>query len=208
LQRHVNDDGLVDYQGFVNDKSKLKKVTSTLSEHSPKESWTTNEKKAYLINTYNANTVKLIVDNYPVVSIKNIGKEPFDAFKQKFIDFGGKMVSLDEIEKGMLLKMGDPRVHFAVNCASASCPKLENKAYKPNILDKQLDQSTREFINSKLNKITENKVELSKLFDWYKSDFKTENSTLIQFINKYSETKVNSNVEIEYLEYSWDLNSK
>jgi len=208
LQRHVNDDGLVDYQGFVNDESKLKKVTSTLSENTPKESWTRNEKKAYLINAYNAFTIQLIVDNYPLESIKNIGKEPFDAFKLNFIDLGGEMVSLDDIEKGMLVPMGDPRVHFAVNCASFSCPKLDNKAYRPENLNEHLERCTREFLNSDLNNLSKNKVEISRLFDWYKSDFETKNRTLIQFLNNYSETKINPNAEISYLEYRWDLNSK
>jgi hypothetical protein len=208
LQRHVNDDGLVDYQGFVDDKSKLKKVTSTLSENTPKESWTRNEKKAYLINAYNAFTIQLIVDNYPLESIKNIGKEPFDAFKLKFIDLGGEMVSLDDIEKGMLVPMGDPRVHFAVNCASFSCPKLDNKAYRPEKLNKHLERCTREFLNSDLNNLSKNKVEISRLFDWYKIDFETNNRTLIQFLNTYSETKINPKAELSYLEYRWDLNSK
>ena len=207
LQKHVNTKGEVDYAGFVKDKKDLNKFTDLLSKYTPKQTWTKNEKKAYLINAYNAFTIQLIVDNYPLKSIKNIGEEPFEAFKTKFINFDGKMISLDDIEKGMLLSMGDPRVHFAVNCASYSCPKLDNKVYKPRDLDKQLDEATSRFINSDLNIITKDDVKLSKIFEWYRSDFENESQDLIKFINKYSRIKIEPNTAIEYLDYSWELNS-
>ena len=208
LQTHVTNDGLVDYQGFVNDKTKLLKLTNILSENTPNSSWTENQKKAYLINAYNAFTIQLILENYPVESIRNIGGALSNVFKKDFIKFNGDMISLDDIEKGMLLPIGDARVHFAVNCASFSCPKLLNKAYEPEILDQQLEESARYFVNSDLNSISKGQAQLSKIFKWYKSDFENENESLIDFINKYSEVKLLSDADIDYLDYNWNLNAK
>ncbi len=208
LNKYVDDKGFVDYQGFVNDKNKLYKFTDHLSKNPPQKNWTENQKKAYFINAYNAYTIQLVVKHFPVESIKDIGGFLENVFKMNFIDFKGKMISLDDIEKGMLLTLGDPRVHFAVNCASFSCPKLDNKPYKPENLDQHLNQAATDFINSRLNNLSPKKATISKIFKWYKSDFETANSTLIDFINKYSNTKLNSDVQIEYLEYNWQLNSK
>ena len=207
LQNHVSEKGLVDYKGFVKDKKQLCKFTEYLSKNTPNDNWTENQKKAFLINFYNASTIQIIVENYPLNSIKDITGD-FSVFQKKYINFNSKKVSLDNIEKDMLVKMGDPRVHFAVNCASISCPKLDNKVYNAENLDKHLDQVTKEFINSDLNKISKDYAKLSKVFKWYKSDFESENQTLIDFINKYSDTKINANAKISYLEYNWNLNSK
>jgi hypothetical protein len=208
LENHVSETGLVDYNGFINDKHKLLTFTECLSENTPQDNWTTNQKKAYLINAYNAFTIQLILEYYPIKSIKNIGDEPFDAFKMKFITYGSKTVSLDDIEKNMLLAMGDARIHFAVNCASFSCPKLDNKVYRPEDLDSHLNEATKTFINSELNKISPNKAKLSKLFNWYKNDFETQSQSVIDFINQYSNTKLEPNAVIEYLDYDWSLNAQ
>jgi len=106
----------------------------------------------------------------------------------------------------MLLKMGDPRVHFAVNCASESCPKLLNEAYVASKLDKQLDASTKTFVNSDKNKLSKTKIELSKIFKWYASDFESEYGTVIRFINMYANETINEEAYIDYLSYSWELN--
>lgn len=207
LQKHVSDNGFVEYRNFKKDEAKLEKVTSSLSDNSPDKNWNKNEKMAYLINLYNAYTIKLVLKNLPLESIKDIGDKPFDAFKMKFIELDGEMVSLDDIEKKMLLSLGDPRVHFAVNCVSFSCPRLDNKAYMPEDLNKHLDSAAHRFINSELNIITSNKVKLSKIFDWYKNDFNRKNQNVIDFINSYAEIKIKKGSEVEYLDYDWKLNS-
>lgn len=208
LDDHVSDGGLVDYKHFFEDKDKLKRFTEYLMQHTPQNSWSDNQKKAYLINAYNAFTIQLILENYPVESIKDISGLFSNVFKEDFIDFNAEKISLDDIEKGMLLPMGDPRVHFAVNCASYSCPKLHNKPYKPENLDFQLDQAAKSFVNSERNEINENHLKLSKIFKWYKNDFESESGSIIDFINTYSKTKINSKASIEYLDYSWKLNSQ
>jgi len=208
LQKHVDKRGFVDYKTFKNDRDKLLKFTNHLENNIPQKHWTDNQKKAYFINAYNAYTIQLVIEHYPVESIKDIGGFLSNVFKKDFINFNGKMISLDDIEKGMLLPMGDPRVHFAVNCASYSCPKLDNKAYQPENLNQHLDESAKSFINSHRNIISPNKTKLSRIFKWYKSDFENENQSLIDFINKYSKNPIEKNSDIEYLDYNWQLNSQ
>ena len=102
--------------------------------------------------------------------------------------------------------MNEPRIHFAINCASFSCPKLLNDAYTADKLENQLEEVTEGFINSERNKINKHQVELSKIFDWYKKDF--TNKELISYINKYSEVQVADDAKIDFMEYDWRLNEQ
>ena len=208
LQKYVTDQGHVNYKGFVKDKDKLLAYTKKLSQNPPAENWTKNEKKAYLINTYNAFTVLLIVNNYPLESIRDIGGFLSSPFGKKFIKLGNETYSLNDVEKGMLLEMGDARVHFAVVCASYSCPKLENKAFIASGLDQQLDQASRNFLQSDKNKISENSIQLSKIFKWYSSDFENYSGSVVNFINNYINNTISSDTDIDYLDYNWNLNEK
>jgi len=201
--------GNVNYKGFVSEKDKLQKYLDALSKEAPKRNWSKDEKLAYWINAYNAFTIKLIIDNYPTKSIKDLGgaiykvNTPWDI---KFIEIEGKKYDLNNIEHNILRKEFDePRIHFAINCASVSCPNLRNEAYVANKLEKQLEEQTYSFINdSSKNKITSEKAELSKIFSWFKGDF-TKNGSLEDFINKYAKVKITSQ-KISYLDYSWNLN--
>jgi hypothetical protein len=206
LQTYVNTNGDVDYKNLKKNERKHDTYLDLISKNPPQDSWTNNQKKAYLINAYNAFTVKLILDHYPVESIKDIGGFFSSPFTTEFAKIDGKLYSLDDIEKGMLLKMGDPRVHFAVNCASESCPKLLNEAYVASKLDKQLDASTKTFVNSDKNKLSKTKIELSKIFKWYASDFESEFGSVIRFINMYANEIIDEEAYIDYLSYSWELN--
>lgn len=208
LKENVFETGFVDYQQLKKDEQKLDNYLDVLADNTPKSNWTRNEKMAYLINTYNAYTLKLILDNYPVESIKDIGGLFSSAFTTDFIPFDGERISLDDVEKGMLLKMNEPRVHFAINCASESCPKLQNKAFEANNLDKQLHKATKEFVLSNENEIAENQLQLSKIFKWYKSDFENAAGGLIEFINLYTSVHISDNASISFKDYSWKLNGK
>jgi len=207
LQKHVDDNGRVDYQGLKTNVEKLDRYLGMLQKNPPQTSWSDSERKAYLINAYNGFTLKLIVSHFPVESIKDIGGFLESPFSIRFAKLGTQTYSLDNIEKDMLLKMNDPRVHFAINCASASCPKLNNKAFEAYNLDETLDQMTCEFIQSELNNISKTQVELSKIFKWYRADFEKDAGSLINFINRYTTTTVDQNADIDYLDYSWALNS-
>lgn len=202
LQNHVSAKGNVDYNGFKKDAAALQSYLNLLSKNLPEKSWSKEAVLAYWINTYNAYTVKLILDNYPVKSIKKIDN-PWD---KEFFTLGTKKYSLGEIEHKILRKMNEPRIHFAINCASYSCPNLLNEAYTEKNLQSQLESAAKSFINDKTkNSITPNKIEISSIFDWFTGDFKNE-GTLIAFLNKYSMVKIDKNAKISYKVYNWNLN--
>lgn len=213
LKAHVSPTGIVDYKGFIEDKSKLDAYLKTISDNAPdRKTWSKNEQLAYWINAYNAFTVKLIVDNYPVKSIRDLGpalKIPLikDVWHYKFFKIGGQESSLDEIEHSILRKeFEEPRIHFAINCASVSCPPLLNEAFTAAKMETQLDRVAKTFVNDKSrNKITANAVEISSIFSWFKGDF-TKNGSIIDFLNKYSTVKISSNAKVSHLDYNWNLN--
>jgi len=212
LKKHVNASGMVNYKGFQKDKTGFDAYIKILGDNAPQSSWSQNEQKAYWINAYNAFTVSLILQKYPVKSIKDIAgniykiNTPWDI---KFINIGGKKYDLNNIEHGILRKkFDDPRIHFALVCAAMSCPRLRNEAYTGAKLDAQLDDAGKGFLNDKSkNRISTDKAEISKYFTWYSGDF-TKNGNLVYFINKYSQTKINSKTKISYLDYNWSLNEQ
>ncbi|QSE97119.1 DUF547 domain-containing protein [Fulvivirga lutea] len=211
LDQHVKGD-MVDYDGLKKNQQELLEYLHILSENPPTENWSKNEKLAYWINAYNAFTLKLIIDNYPVESITDLHPTihiPLlnTVWHKKFFKIGGLEMSLDEIEHKILRKeFNEPRIHFAINCASVSCPPLRNEAYTAEQLDKQLDEQARAFINDKQrNVITENNPRVSKIFSWFKGDFK-QSGTLISYLNKYSNIQINENADVDFLDYDWGLN--
>ena len=212
LKKHVNTSGMVNYKGFQNDKSDFDAYLKTLSDNAPQKSWDENDQKAFWINAYNAFTVALILKHYPVKSIKEIGGKIYKintAWDIKFINIGGEKYDLNNIEHKMLRrKFNDPRIHFAIVCASISCAKLRREAYTGSQLEAQLEDQGKDFLNDKSkNRISADKAEISKYFTWYGGDF-TKNGSLVDFINKYSQTKISANTKINYLDYNWSLNEQ
>lgn len=183
-----------------------------LSTNPPQGNWSRNDQLAYWINAYNAYTIQLIIRNYPLKSIKDIGskiKIPFvnTPWDIKFIRIGNKTYDLNNIEHDILRKkFNEPRIHFAIVCASVSCPKLLNEAYVGTRLNDQLAAQAREFINDPTrNKITPGKAELSPIFSWFKGDF-TKKGSLQDFINQYATTKITAKTSLSNLDYNWNLN--
>lgn len=202
LQKHVSKKGNVSYKKFQTDRDKLLNYIIYLGSNVPTNSWAKEEQLAYWINAYNAMTIDLILRNYPIKSIRDIYK-PWD---QRYWKLGEKWYNLDEIEHRILRKMNEPRIHFAIVCASFSCPKLQNEAFNAENLEAQLTKTTKDFLSdSNRNTISENNLELSKIFQWFSKDFKQEGS-LIDFLNKYSEITISDKAEKSYKEYNWDLN--
>lgn len=202
----------VDYNGLQSDSVSLNSYLSILSNNGPSDSWTKNARLAYWINAYNAFTLKLIIDHYPVSSITDLHPAIYipmmnTVWHQKFFKIGGIEMSLDEIEHSILRKeFNEPRIHFAINCASVSCPPLRNEAYTPDDLEEQLNEQAKQFINdSKRNRITIDEIEISKIFSWFAKDFKKEGS-LINYLNKYSNTPISESADINYMYYDWSLN--
>ena len=208
-RKHISSGGKVNYAGFLSDKKELELYLNELKEmHSNLANWNRKNQIAFWINTYNAVTIKLIVDNYPVSSITELeGGKPWDT---ELIELGGVQYTLNVIENKIIRpKFNEPRIHFAVNCAAKSCPKIMNKAWTEHNLDRSLTVQTKAFLaNKEQNTIKENEVILSKIFEWYKSDFGTSNENIIQFINQYSSEKVNSKATVSFNEYDWTLNTK
>jgi hypothetical protein len=215
LQKHVNNTGNVNYIGFLQDSMQLNQYLTLVSDNPPNDSlWNENEKIAYWINAYNAFTAQLILRNYPIASIKDIGsiiQVPFinSPWDIKFIRIGDQFYDLNNIEHNILRKnWNEPRIHFAINCASISCPRLRNEAYTADKLESQLEQQAVEFMNDySKNEISSEKAQLSKIFSWFSSDFEKK-SSLIEFINSYSKTRISTNTEISFKEYNWHLNSQ
>ncbi|MEO7961705.1 MAG: DUF547 domain-containing protein [Ginsengibacter sp.] len=215
LKKYVTPNGLVNYKGFIKDIKELDAYLATLTNNPPDGSkWSKNEELAYWFNAYNAFTVKLITMHYPVSGIKKIGPDlqvifvntPWD---KNFFKIGNAKFSLNDIEhKTLRKKFDEPRMHFALNCASISCPKLRNEAYEASKLESQLDDQARAFLSDKSkNIITPGKIQVSKIFSWYGKDF-TKSGGKIDFLNKYAPVKINRNADIDYLDYNWDLNEQ
>lgn len=211
VRQHVTTEGWVDYQGFINDSIRLNQYLDLLERNHPNSQfWSREERLAYWINAYNAYTVKLIVDHYPVRSIKEIKNGiPFvnTVWDIKFIRIEDQVYDLNNIEHGILRpKFDEPRIHFAVNCASVSCPKLRNEAFVAEKLDTQLNDQARAFLNDTTKNIIEpERLQLSRIFQWYGGDFRNEGS-LAGYIDQFTEVDIRKNAKINYLDYNWNLN--
>lgn len=211
LRDHVDASGCVNYQSLQNDSVRLNHYLGLLENHHPNASWTENERKAYWINAYNAFTLRLIIRNYPVESIKDLGgsiykvNTPWDI---RFITIEGATYDLNNIEHDILREeFNDARIHFAINCASVSCPVLLNEAYEAQYLDAQLDSAAVRFINDPTrNSIASDLAEISKIFLWFRGDF-TRDQPLHAFLSTYSKTPLTKETEIHHLSYDWSLNA-
>jgi hypothetical protein len=213
LKAHVKN-GVVDYQGFKNDEDKLDRYLEMLAKTHTK-SLSYNEQFAFYVNAYNAWTIKLILSDYPGIrSIKDLGSLFKSPWKKKIARLDGKKVTLDHIEHDILRpRFKDPRIHFAVNCASKSCPPLLSEPYRGHILDHQLTSVTEGFINDpKQNRLEGNTLYVSRIFKWYAEDF---NDDIAGFFLQYAKGDMlkrlkekGHDIEIAYLDYDWSLNGK
>ena len=202
LKTFVDKDGNVNYAKWKNDTIALDSYISSLEENPPAEYWSKNDSLAYFINAYNAVTVKLILDNYPLKSIRKL----ITPWRFKRFNLDGKKVSLNHIEHEILRKMEEPRIHFAINCASVSCPKLLNKAFYSHSMEKQLEAVTTDFINDeKRNILSVKEMEISRIFQWFAGDFGSKKERHA-FIRKYAKQPVAKNAKVRFLNYDWGLN--
>lgn len=233
LQRHVlllrhGQASQLRYAGFAADRAALRSYLDSLSAlpKSRFDGWSEPAQMAFLINAYNAFTVELILTKYPALkSIKDLGSLFSSPWKPKWIALLGDTVSLDDIEHGMLRARGrydDPRIHFAVNCASVGCPMLREEAYAGERLEAQLDEQTRRFLSDRTRNRwngQRGRLEVSKIFDWYGEDFRLGHRgirSLAAFLAGHAErladdeaarARVRSGqVEMDFLAYDWSLN--
>lgn len=201
LIKYVTVDGRVDYASLKAKSGELESYLDLLSSQDP-SSMERSEALAFWINSYNAFTIKLILDHYPLESITEIdGGQPWST---EWVRINGRVLSLDQIENEIIRpQFEESRIHFAVNCAAKSCPPLLNRAWTADKLEQQLEQQTKKFINNnKYNSISKDRVAVSRIFEWYAQDF----GDLIEYINRYSNVQVDADAKITYLEYDWSLN--
>jgi hypothetical protein len=222
LQKYVKD-GLVDYNNLKNDKE-FKDYLSQLSKTDPTE-FTKDEKLSFWINAYNAFTLQIVMVNYPINSITDLNKggkllnnpEGKTVWDKKFISINDKKYSLNDIEHNILRKLDEPRIHFALVCASISCPELRNEAYETKKIDEQLQDETKKFLNDKEKNhydVKNKKAYISKLFDWFRVDFGDTDKNILMFISDYLPKDIStdissdvSNWKIKYNNYNWNLNA-
>jgi hypothetical protein len=218
----------VRYGGFAADRAALKAYLDTLSAvpRATFDGWNKAERMAFLINAYNAFTVELILTRFPELkSIKDLGSVFSSPWKPKWIDLLGTKVSLDDIEHEMLRKRGaydDPRVHFAVNCASIGCPALREEAFVATRLEAQLDEQALRFMSDRSRNrfnTERGRVEVSKIFDWFGEDFRLGHrgiASLPAFVARYADQLADApadreklksgKADVAFLDYDWKLN--
>jgi Protein of unknown function, DUF547 len=218
LSKYVNSSG-VNYAGLKSDIAPLNSYLDALAAvpESEFKQFSKDQQMAMLINLYNAATLKLVVDHYPVKSIKDISASSDGPWKQSVVRLFGKSKTLDYLENDVLRPhYKDPRVHFAINCASIGCPILRNESFQATKLSAQMDEQTRIFLkDTTKNRLdTKNKtLYLSSIFDWFKADFVSKSGSVEKFISPFVDASDRAVIEkgglaIKNTEYSWSLNKQ
>ena len=213
LEKYVQN-GRVDYQGFKNEEAKLDQYLKFIEETDTKK-LSRDEQFAFYVNAYNAWTIKLILTGYPgIKSIKDLGSIFKSPWEKQIARINGDIITLDHIEHDILRPgFKDPRVHFVVNCASQGCPPLLSEPYRADILEQQLDEMARAFINdSRHNRLEGRTLYVNSIFKWFSEDF---NNDVIGFFSKYAREDLKkqlennkSKIKVKYLDYDWSLNGK
>jgi hypothetical protein len=218
----------VRYAGMATDRVALQRYLASLSDVRPAsfDAFTKPQQMAFLINAYNAYTIDLILTRHPkIASIKDLGSLLQSPWKKEFVPLLGKTLSLDGIEHDQLRQRGrfdDPRVHFAVNCASIGCPALREEAFVAERLDAQLEEQTRRFMSDRSRNrwnVDKQRLEVSKIFDWYGEDFRLGHkgtTSLAAFCARYAEQLADApadreriramTAKVDFLDYDWKLN--
>jgi hypothetical protein len=208
LRAHVRE-GLVDYAAIQTD-DRFQEYIDYLETADPDSLATRDEKLAFWINAYNALAIKGVVDGLSTGSF--LARVRF--FSADY-SLAGRQIDLYDLEHEIIIPFGEPRIHFAIVCASASCPKSESEAYRAATLDQQLERNTRAFINNqsknKFNK-TRKTARISMIFDWFAADFEAHSKTVQQYLAQYVDdrdiatTLRNDEYQIWYFRYDWSLN--
>jgi hypothetical protein len=217
LHKYVDEIGRVSYsalQASHEDLQRFERVFAAVAASSPKSAPdkypTPKAREAYYIDAYNVLVWKNVLNRLP--KLKNVDSEKASFFFWTNFLVGGKKINLKDLEGDIIRpEFKDPRVHMALNCASAGCPRLPREAFLPEKLDQQLDREARTFVNERRNvdyNAVAKTVRLSRIFDWYKDDFGKEPGKVIQWINYYRDDKIPTETKIDYIEYDWTLNDQ
>jgi Protein of unknown function, DUF547 len=229
LQQFVTDAGRVNYAALKAHPADLERFLATLRAHSPlsdPRAFPTRESQlAYWINAYNALVIAGVVEAWPVSSVRQIGALPFSFFWKKKFTVGGRAMTLDEIEATLRKELAEPRIHFAIVCASLSCPRLAREAYTAENIDRQLDRAAREFIRDPRNvsiDVAHNRLKLSRIFRWYRGDFAASvqrqglpgtDDPAVRYLRPYADPATLRALDelhhprIDYFPYNWGINA-
>ena len=219
LKAHYDPARGMNYAALKRDRAKLEKLRDQMAGVDV-ASLTKNEQLAYWINLYNISTVAVVADNYPVGSIRDISTDPIirlNVFKKDYVKGPNGPMSLNDVENIRIREgFGDARIHFAINCAAASCPPIRTEPFVGSRLDEQLDDQARRFLNGPNGvHFRRNRggldVYTTKIMDWFGEDFEKAGGD-IAFLRRYlSADKVKvineaSKVRVRYDDYDWSLN--
>ncbi|MBZ0114607.1 MAG: DUF547 domain-containing protein, partial [Thermoanaerobaculia bacterium] len=201
--------GLVDYAALARGDRDFQEAREQLALLDPKE-LSPAEAKATWINAYNVLAVAMVVDNYPLESIRDAGGRLFGrVWTQPAGKVGGTTYTLDQIENDIIRPLGDPRIHAAIVCASVSCPDLATEPFTARKLDEQLDEGLRSFLANPAKglRVEGRTLKVSSIFDWFADDFKTSGGVLA-VLRKYAPagTSIPEDPKLDYLTYDWQLN--
>ncbi len=198
-------DGMVDYAEIKIDPKMLDDLVNEIANHNiANKRVTADYMKAFYINAYNILVIKQVVDRYPIYGPLKV-EGFFNAIQHTVM---GEKMSLDELEKGRLYKnYPDPRLHFVLVCAAKGCPPLADFAFRPATVEDLLTQRTKYVLNLDwFIRLEKNRIKISQIFDWYKSDFERTSLTPISFINQYRDQKIKENLGVGFYDYDWSLN--
>ena len=189
------------------DRAALEKVVDAIAKEKPDGG--KDDKLAFYINAYNANILLGVLEKYPVKSIRDIAPL-FGFFTQNRITVSGEKMSFNHLEKEIIHGFGEPRMHFVLNCASASCPPLLDKAFTAENLHAEMDRAATAFLNDNPRGVEVSdggkKADVSKIFEWYAGDFQAAGG-VIAFIDKYRKPPLPADAKISYQDYNWSLNA-
>jgi hypothetical protein len=206
LKKYVSE-GLIDYSKISQNSGDIEKLYLDVGTMDLNKA-TANEQKAFYINAYNIVVIYSIVRNYPVASPMDV-KGFFDKTTH---DIAAERLTLNELENQKLRQIyNDGRLHFALVCAAKSCPPLAASAFTPDKIEGQLNERTRFALNDntwiKVHP-KQKKVEVSQIFEWYKDDFASTGSGLINWINQFRIEKIPVGYTVSFYEYDWSLNKR
>ncbi|MGQ9821986.1 MAG: DUF547 domain-containing protein [Thermogutta sp.] len=219
LHRYVDEDGMVNYAAWKNhqeDRAALERYLATLSAADPRAPTSKEGRLAFWINAYNALTVYGILRVYPTDSIRNHTAKLFgyNIWDDLLLPVGSEKYSLNDMEHKILRTLGEPRIHFAIVCASIGCPRLRNEAYTPDRLEEQLADNARDFFSRQKNlqvDAAERVIRVSSILNWFGTDFgptpQAALKSLLEYMPADAKQVISSNsFSVSFLEYDWSLN--
>ncbi len=221
LQKYVDEDGMVNYKDWgasSADRESLLTYINSLSAANPNTRSSKESALAFWINSYNAVTIEGILQVYPTTSIRNHTAKVagYNIWHHLKLNVAGSEYSLNDIEHNVLRKMDEPRIHFAIVCASIGCPRLLNQAYVAENLEEQLQVNTRDFFSRSQNlqyDSASSTLQLSSLINWFADDFGKDSNGQVTYLAPYFPKQVQTAIStrgfnISYLDYDWNINEQ